>query len=105
VIPSESTPGPRGTTGSVSDGPSPEAIQRLNRVLLCILDLDSSPTIQEIRARLSEPMGRRDIDSALRRLRGAQQIEPVPDCHPTRWRVTGHGRRIADGLIQMGGGY
>jgi hypothetical protein len=50
-------------------------------------------------------MGRRDIDSALRRLRGAQQIEPVPDCHPTRWQVTRHGRRIADGLIQMGGGY
>lgn len=88
-----------------AEGPSPEAIERLNRILLCILDLDFSPTIQEIRAHLSEPMGRRDIDSALRRLRGAAQIEPVPDCHPTRWQVTTHGDKIARSLVELGAGY
>lgn len=85
-------------------GPSPAAIRRLNRVLLCILD-NPDLTPSEVKRELSDQMSRKDLDSAFRRLMGAEQIERVPDVSPVRWRVTARGERIAQRLIDEGERY
>lgn len=92
-------------------GPSGAAVRRMNRVLLCLVDhcstavSDSSLTVSEIKAKLSDPMTRADADSAIRRLGGAAQIERVPDSHPIAYRPTKRGRDIAVRLIHRGERY
>lgn len=91
-------------TSASHTGPSAAAIRRLNRVLLCILD-NPNVTPSEVKRQLSDPMSRKDLDSAFRRLMGAEQIERVPDVQPVRWRVTLKGERIAHRLIHQGERY
>jgi DNA-binding MarR family transcriptional regulator len=87
-------------------GPSTAAIRRMNRVLLALVDNDGSWAVTEIRDLLSEPMTRRDLESAIRRLVGANQVEREPRSeNPARWRATTRGRDIAARLVARGESY
>jgi hypothetical protein len=86
-----------------SAGPSRAAIRRMNRVLLCLVDADDSLRATEIKERLSDPMSRADLDSALRRLKGAHQVEYVKG--DGKWRTTTKGRDVAVRLISDGASY
>lgn len=77
----------------------------MNRVLLCLLDRNESLTVRQIKESLSDPMSRRDCDSAIKRLLGAQQIEKVGDDSPALWRATTRGRDVGVRLILRGERY
>ena len=87
-------------------GPSPAARERLNRLLLCLLD-NGPLTIREAIGQLSEPMGRSDADSACRRLRGSGACEWATRHSDGRtvMKLTVHGERLAQQLVEQGEGY
>lgn len=87
------------------NGPSPAAIERLDRVLLVLWDAGEPLTTRQVLDRLSEPMSRNDGDAALRRLLGAEMIAPVVGSHPARWSVTNRGHNHGIKLVQRGDGY
>jgi hypothetical protein len=72
--------------------PSREAFERMDRVHVALLAGEAS--VREIRGRLSEPMSRADLDSAIRRLAGAELVTHTVGSHPRRWVLTRKGERI-----------
>ena len=83
-------------------GPSPEAIERLDAVLLCLVDAGVPLRVRPIIDRLSEPMSRADCDSALKRLRGSRMVEVA---EPGSYQATAFGRTVAQKRIMDGKGY
>lgn len=91
----------------MSKGPSPEAIERLNKVLVLLYSQDRPLIREEIKDLLSDPMSHNDIRSALRRLHGSGMVEfaPLGEVGPWRYRLTSHGKRVAQLRIVEGVGY
>lgn len=75
------------------NGPSEAAFARLDRVHVALLDLGQA-SAREIRARLSEPMSRADLDAALRRLEGAELATHTVGRSPRLFVLTPKGERI-----------